>query len=188
MQSPEQIQQPQLADQTRPRGPHDAVSYGKFVLHPVLLRITAAESDEVRDMWIAEGVLSSSEATRRTREVLFLVREEVSGGLAGVCTVYPAPLGKTGRIYWHFRMFLRPAFRGSPGLGLPRVVLLASYRHLREFPPPLAPDAQGVAIVAENPFLRTSRVRKFFASQQPPWAFFGFDARGSDIFYCDFNP
>jgi hypothetical protein len=164
-----------------------AMRYGNFTLHPVLTRITAAEAAEVRDMWVAEGVLPAAEATRRTREVLFLIREASSGTLAGVCTVYQAPLGETGRTYWHFRMFLRPAFRGSAGLGLPKFVLLASYRLLRESSPPFAPGTRGVVIVAENPVLRIPRVQKFFARQQPPWTFFGFDVRGNDIFYCDFD-
>ena len=168
-------------------GPLTSLTYGKFALHPVLTRITAAEAAEVRDMWVAEGVFPAAEAARRTREVLFLIREASSAALAGVCTVYPAPLGETGRTYWHFRMFLRPAFRGSPGLGLPKFVLLSSYRHLRESPPPSAPETCGVVIVAENPFLRTPWVRKFLTRQQLPWTFFGFDARGNDIFYCDFD-
>ena len=168
-------------------GPHTAMLYGKFALHPVLTCLTVAEAAEVRDMWVAEGVLPAAEAARRTSEVLFLIREASSAALAGVCTVYPAPLGETGRTYWHFRMFLRPAFRGSPGLGLPKFVLLSSYRQLRESPPPSAPETRGVVIVAENPFLRIPRVQKFFTRQRPPWTFFGFDARGNDIFYCDFD-
>ena len=164
-----------------------AMLYGNFSLHPVLNRITAAEAAEVRDMWVAEGVLPAAEATRRTHEVLFLIREASSGSLAGVCTVYQAPLGETGHIYWHFRMFLRPAFRGSPGLGLPKFILLASYRYLRESSPSFAPQARGVVIVAENPFLRTPWVRKSFALLQPPWKIFGSDAIGNDIFYCDFD-
>ena len=168
-------------------GPLTSLTSGRFALHPVLTRLTAAEAAEVRDMWVAEGVLPAAEAARRTREVLFLIREASSAALAGVCTVYPAPLGETGRTYWHFRMFLRPAFRGSPGLGLPKFVLLSSYRYLRESPPPSTPETHGVVIVAENPFLRIPRLQKFFTRQQPPWTFVGFDARGNDIFYCDFD-
>ena len=166
-------------------GLHTAMLYGKFALHPVLTCLTVAEAAEVRDMWVAEGVLPAAEAARRTSEVLFLIREASSAALAGVCTVYPAPLGETGRTYWHFRMFLRPAFRGSPGL--PRFVLLASHRHLQESPPPSAHGARGIAVVAENPAFRTPRTRIFFARQQPPWGRFGTDARGNDIFYCDFD-
>ena len=54
-------------------GPLTSLTYGKFALHPVLTRITAAEAAEVRDMWVAEGVLPAAEAARRTREVLFLI-------------------------------------------------------------------------------------------------------------------
>ena len=50
-----------------------------------------------------------------------------------------------------------------------------------------APETRGVVIVAENPVLRTPRVQKSLARLQPPWTFFGFDARGNDIFYCDFD-
>lgn len=167
--------------------PQPAIFYEKFALHPVIARITTAEAAEVREMWVAEGVLPVAEATRRTSEVLFLVREASSGILAGVCTVYQEPLGETGRIYWHFRMFLRPAFRGSPGLGLPKFVLLASYRYLRKFSPPFATEAHGVVIVAENPCLRTPRLQKSMGRLQPRWNFFGFDASGNNIFYCDFD-
>ena len=161
------------------------LTYGKFSLHPVLASLTAGEADEVRDMWVAARVLPAAEAARRTSEVLFLIREASAGELAGVCTVYPAPLGETGRTYWHFRMFLRPDFRGCPGL--PRFVLLASHRHLQESPPPSAHGARGIAVVAENPAFRTPRTRIFFARQQPPWTRFGTDARGNDIFYRDFD-
>lgn len=167
--------------------PQPAMLFGKLSLHPVLTCITADEAAEVRDMWIAEAVLPAAEATRRTREVLFLIREASSGALAGVCTVYQAPLGETGRTYWHFRMFLRPTFRGSSGLSLPKFVLLASYRYLRESSPSFAPETRGVVFVAENPFLRTPRFQKSFTRLQPPWKCFGFDASGNDIFYCDFD-
>jgi hypothetical protein len=161
------------------------LTHRNFTLDPVLGRITAAQADEVRELWIAAGVLTPTEAARRTGEVLFLIRETKSGVLAGVCTVYPAPLGETARIYWHFRMFLRPAFRGCPGL--PRFLLLASHRHLQESPPPSAHGARGVAVVAENPTFRTPRTRIYFARQRPPWTRFGIDARGNEIFYCDFD-
>lgn len=161
------------------------LTHRNFALHAVLAGITAAEAAEVRDMWIAAGVLTAAEAARRTGEVLFLIREANSGVLAGVCTVYPAPLGETGRLYWHFRMFLQPAFRGSPGLA--RFVLSASLRHLQESPPPAARDARGVAFVAENPAFRSPRTRTFFARLQPPWTCCGTDARGNNIFYRDFD-
>ena len=161
------------------------LNYGKFALYPVLGSITTGEADEVRDMWIAARALPAAEAARRTSEVLFLIHEAPSRGLAGVCTVYPAPLGQTGHTYWHFRMFLSPAFRGCPGL--PRFALLASHRHLQESPPPYARETRGVAVVTENPAFRTPRARTFFARQQPPWTFLDTDARGNDIFYRDFD-
>jgi hypothetical protein len=161
------------------------LTHRNFTLHPVLGRITATEAAEVRDMWTSAGVLSAPEATRRTGEVLFLIRERKSGVLAGVCTVYPAPLGETAHTYWHFRMFLRPAFRGSPGLA--RFVLLTSHRHLQESPPPSARDTCGIAFVAENPTFRNPLTRIYFARQQPPWTRLGTDARGNEIFYCDFD-
>jgi len=106
------------------------LTFGNFVLQPVFGRIAPGEAAEVRDMWVGERVLDRQEASRRTSEVVFLIREKPSGVLAGACTVYPGPLGETGLTYWHFRMFLRAGFRGSPGL--PGFVLLATHRYLEE--------------------------------------------------------
>jgi len=166
------------------------LTFGNFVLQPVFGRIAPGEAAEVRDMWVGERVLDRQEASRRTSEVVFLIREKPSGVLAGACTVYPGPLGETGLTYWHFRMFLRAGFRGSPGL--PGFVLLATHRYLEEhrneIATPVAP--KGVLLVAENPaFLKyRRRTREHFAKQNPPWIFFGTDKRARDIFHCDFEP
>jgi len=161
------------------------LTFGKFVLRPVLGCIAPGEAAEVRDMWVSEHVLDSNEASRRTSEVLFLIREATSGTLAGVCTVYPGPLGETGLAYWHFRMFMRRRFRGVSGL--PRFVLFASHRYLQEHMPSGCEEIRGVVIVAENPAFRRHRFREHFAKQNPPWIFFGTDKRGRDIFYRDFD-
>ena len=160
------------------------LAFGKFMLRPVLGHLTEEEAKEVRDMWVGERVLDLREASRRTREVLFLIRESQSGELAGVCTVYPGPLGKTGRTYWHFRMFMRKKFRGV--WGLPHFVLLTTHSYLEENPPAGSEGICGVLIVAENPAFRRHYFREHFAKQKPPWILFGTDARGCDIFYCDF--
>ena len=165
------------------------LTFGNFSLRPVLGCIASEEAAEVRDMWVGERVLDRQEASRRTSEVVFLIRERSSGVLAGVCTVYPGPLGETGLIYWHFRMFMRAGFRGSPGL--PGFVLLATHRYLEEHRNEIATpvEPKGVLLVAENPaFLKYRRhTREHFAKQNPPWIFFGADNRGRDIFYRDFE-
>lgn len=158
--------------------------FGRFRISPVIGRITPAEAAEVAAMWVGEGVLARSEADRRAAEVLFLIRDRTSGTLAGVCTVYPAPLGGKGDTYWHFRMFMRPEFRGASGL--PRFLLLASYAHLAHVVPSGHGSLRGVAVVAENPAFRRHRFREHFAKQNPPWRWLGANPRGHDIFYCDF--
>ena len=161
------------------------LAFSRFLLHPVLGKITAAEAAEARDMWITERVLPAPEAERRTREILFLIREVSSGQLAGVCTVYPGPMGDTGRHYWHFRMFMRRRFRGVSGL--PRFVLLASHRHLEACTAPGGERMHGVLITAENPGFRKHRFREHFAKQRPPWILFGTNPLGHDVFYRDFG-
>lgn len=165
---------------------HGAVmlTFGRFLLQAVLGHISQDEAAEVSRMWIEEGVLPAHEAERRAKEVLFLFREQGSGHLAGVCTVYPQLLGQTGRNYWHFRMFMRRSFRGVSGL--PRFVLMASYRYLQEMPPSGPSHPGGMVIVAENPAFRRHRFRDHFAKEKPPWTFYGTDKNGFDIFYCDF--
>jgi hypothetical protein len=161
------------------------LTFGNFSLRPVLGCIASEEAAEVRDMWVGERVLDRQEASRRTSEVVFLIRERSSGVLAGVCTVYPGPLGETGLIYWHFRMFMRRSFRGVSGL--PRFVLFASYRHLQEHIPAGCESVRGILIVPENPAFRRHRFREHFAKQNPPWTFFGADKKGYDVFYRDFE-
>jgi hypothetical protein len=161
------------------------LAFGTFMLRPVMGCITEEESNEVRDMWVGERVLAEAEAARRTREVLYLIREGPRGKLAGVCTVYPGPLGETGRVYWHFRMFMRSSHRGVSGL--PRFVLFASHRYLQENAAQGAGQPGGIVVVAENPAFRKHRFREHFAKQNPPWILFGTDARGCDIFYRDFE-
>ncbi len=161
------------------------LAFGTFMLRPVMGCITEEESNEVRDMWVGERVLAETEAARRTREVLYLIREGPTGTLAGVSTVYPAPLGETGRIYWHFRMFMRSSHRGVSGL--PRFILFASHSYLKVTTLPGAEGVRGIVVVAENPAFRRHRFREHFAKQKPPWILFGTDPEGCDIFYRDFG-
>lgn len=159
-----------------------------FLLQPVWGRISPAERAELCALWIDERVLPPAEAERRAAEVLFLIRDAVSGDLAGVSTIYPGRLrAGTGR-YWFLRMFVRRSFRGlSAMVHLPPRVLKAAFAHLAE-PPRIDPGCLGVAVVAENPKLRSPVVLERWLLDLPGWRSTGHDAAGRPIIRRDFDP
>jgi hypothetical protein len=158
-----------------------------FRLQTVLDGVTAAEADEVRRLWLDAGVLQQSEAERRIAELLFLIRDAATDELVGVSTAYPAALPPGDARYWFLRMFVRKSHRGEAGLPLlvfrSAVTQLAG-RRLHAFGP--APDCRGVAVVPQNPKLRTPRVLAWWFRQLPGWRVAGHDPAGLPIICFDF--
>ena len=159
-----------------------------FVLQTVYGRISPAQRDEVCALWIEERALPPAEAERRAAEVLFLIRDAVSGDLAGVSTIYRERLPPGTDRYWFLRMFVRRESRGLSGLvSLPPRVLEAAFAHLAE-PPRTDPDCRGVAVVAENAKLRSPLVLEHWLLDLPGWRLTGHDAGGRPIIRRDFDP
>lgn len=159
-----------------------------FVLQTVWGRISPAQRAELRAMWIDERALPPAEAERRAAEALFLIRDAISGDLAGVSTIYRDRLPPGTDRYWFLRMFVRRAHRGLSGLvHLPPRVLEAAFTHLAE-PPRIDPECLGVAVVAENTKLRSPLVLERWLLGLPGWRATGRDAAGRPIIRRDFDP
>jgi hypothetical protein len=158
-----------------------------FRLQTVLDGVTAAEADEVRRLWLDEGVLQQSDAERRIAELLFLIRDAATGELVGVSTAYPAALPPGDTPYWFLRMFVRASHRGE--VGLPPLVLtsavtqLVGRQHHARGP---AWTCRGVAVVLENPKLRTRHMLARWFRQLPGWRVAGHDPAELPIICFDF--
>ena len=84
--------------------------FNDYLLENVYLRTTDAQRAEIMALWQQEGAVPDpAERARRSREVVFMVRNAV-GELAGLCTVGLTRV-QVGRVFYAYRMFLRPQDR-----------------------------------------------------------------------------
>ena len=156
-----------------------------FRLQTVLDGVTAAEADEVRRLWLDASVVPPAEAERRIAELLFLIRDAATGELVGVSTAYPAALPPGDTRYWFLRMFVRESHHGE--VGLPPLVLTSAVTELAgRRPRGPVPDCRGVAVVPQNPKLRTPHMLVRWFRHLPGWRVAGHDPAGLPIICFDF--
>jgi hypothetical protein len=160
------------------------VGGGMSRLESVLGGVSAAAAAEVRQMWLSEGVLTPDEADRRIPQILFLIRDEATLELGGVCTVSPGLLPPDNARYWFLRMFIRSARRGE--IRVSRLVLESAVTVLATQREP-GSNCRGIALVVQNPKLRAGRVLARVLQSLPGWTLRGHDGAGSAIICREFS-
>ncbi len=155
--------------------------FGNYQLEFVY-RITREEQRaEAVAFWLAQGALANRPvAERRAFELVCLVRRG-DGALAGVSTA-AVQTGADGRLYYAYRMFLRPEDRVPY---LMWSVTDASRDGLRELELP-GPRPAGMWIVTENRKLMRPGMRRSF--QRHGYEYRGRTAHGLDRWLAPFSP
>jgi len=151
-----------------------------YRLENVYLHTTESQRSEILGLWRDGGaVLERSQAQRRCREAVFLVRS-ASGELAGISEVALVRVKGRGRFY-AYTMFLREWDR-VPYLMLS--VLNATRDFLRNFTHPrLQPD--GMLLVTENRKLMRPGMRKLF--YRHGYRYWGRTVRDDDVWAVEFG-
>ena len=158
----------------------DEIEIHGYRLTPVYGRLQPGVRDEIVGMWLAAGVLSPDEASRRVEEVVIAIRSP-AGAVAGVNTVYVQDVPGGGGAYYFYRTFIRAPDRGVPGVTT--AAFKAAVALLREHPHPRAP--RGVVLIVENPKLfrraAVARMERLGLHRM------GRDARGREVWCLNFD-
>ena len=155
--------------------------YKSYRLDCVYGVLTNSVRDEILNFWTAnKSIPSSEEAQRRTKEVVFTIRNEQQE-LVGVNTVYLHPL-KEGGVYYMYRTFIRRQDRTN--FNLTRFAFWESKKYLKELSVEGA-EVKGIALVAENPKLMGKAVRRIF--EEGPMRYYGKTPQGLDLWFTNFD-
>jgi hypothetical protein len=158
------------------------MTFHDYRLEAVYLAVSDVQREEIIRFWREQGaVLNLREAERRSREVVFMVRNG-AGDLAGLCTVGLARLPGETRPYYAYRMFLRQQDRVPY---LMRTVTYATWEFLRDFDHPQGRRA-GMLIVTENPKLMRPGIRRYL--ERHGYRYRGRNRKGLDVWVAEFKP
>jgi hypothetical protein len=164
-----------------PRAPM-MITFHDYRLEAVYLAVGDAEREEIIRFWREQrAVLNPAEAERRSRQVVFMVRNG-AGELAGLSSVGLARLPDENRPYYAYRLFLRPQDRVPY---LMWAVTDATRDFLRDFDHPQIRPA-GIFIVTENPKLMRVGMRRSF--ERHGYRYRGRTRKGLDVWVAEFGP
>jgi hypothetical protein len=157
------------------------ITFHDYRLEAVYLAVSDAQREEIIRFWREQrAVLNPMEAERRSREVVFMVRNG-AGELAGLSSVGLARLPDQDRLYYAYRMFLRQQDR-TPYLM--RAVTNATRDFLRDFDHPQI-QAAGMLIVTENGKLMRAGIRRYF--ERHGYRYRGRNRKGLDVWVAEFT-
>jgi len=157
------------------------MTFHDYRLEAVYLAVGATQREEIIHFWREQrAVLNPTEAERRSREVVFRVRDG-AGELVGLSTVGLKRLPDEDRPYYACRMFLRSQDR-TPYLM--RAVTYATWDFLRNFDHPQGRRA-GMLIVTENPKLMRPGIRRYL--ERYGCRYRGRNRKGLDVWVAEFH-
>jgi hypothetical protein len=166
-----------------PAPPHTPmiITFHDYRLEAVYLAVGATQREEIIRFWREQrAVLNPAEAERRSREVVFMVRNG-AGELAGLSSVNLTRLPDEDRPYYAYRMFLRQQDR-TPYLM--RVVTNVTRDFLRDFDHPQVRPV-GMLIVTENPKLMRAGIHRYF--ERHGYRYQGRNRKGLDVWVAEFG-
>jgi len=157
------------------------MTFHDYRLEAVYLAVGDPQREEIIRFWREQrAVLNPTEAERRSREVVFMVRDG-AGELVGLSTVGLKRLPDEDRPYYAYRMFLRSQDR-TPYLM--RAVTNATRDFLRDFDHPQLRPA-GMLIVTENRKLMRAGIRRYF--ERHGYRYRGRNRKGLDVWVVEFG-
>jgi hypothetical protein len=173
---------PEAERETAPGGSRSdpAAGFGAYRLEPVYLRPSHSQRASAIRLWLDQGVLRGRVAAIRRAEQLVYLVYRADGALAGMSTA-GLRTGAKGRLWYVYRMFLRPEDRVPY---LMRAVTNATRDLLRGFPHPGGPVA-GMLIETENRKLMRPGIRRYF--ERHGYVYRGRSRRGLDLWLAPFD-
>ncbi len=157
------------------------LTFHDYRLEAVYLAVGATQREEIIHFWREQrAVLNPTEAERRSRQVVFMVRNG-AGELAGLSSVGLKRLPEEDRPYYAYRMFLRQQDRAPY---LMRVVTNATRDFLRDFDHPQI-QAAGMLIVTENRKLMRTGIRRYL--ERHGYRYRGRNRKGLDVWVAEFG-
>ena len=153
--------------------------YAGYQLRNVFRSIDDAQRRECTELWVRNGVLSISEARRRSSQVCYLISEINTHSIIGVNTLYLDQLYEEGQPYWFNRMFIQHGSRNSRLMITATAAMLCFAKLNLE-----GEGAPGVLNVNENPKLGRAGMRRVFSRLGYRWQ----GRQGErDYWYFDFT-
>lgn len=144
----------------------------------VYKNLSTQEKQDVINMWINAKVLPENEAIKRVEQVSVIIFNDKN--IVGVSTIYPAFLSENN-IYFFFRMFILPQYRGS---NLTRTqVMQLNFNQLKEF---YSSKIKGIAMELENSKLAHLGKNTNYM-QKRGYTYFAQSARDLQLWYVDFD-
>jgi hypothetical protein len=152
---------------------------GRYRLRNVYRNIDRREQQECVELWLRHGVIISPRAAwERSREACYLLREQETGRLIGLNTLFADRVSEDGPPCLQNRMFIEPEFRGSRLMVSTTAATLCYAKTRLE-----AEGIQGILNVNENPRLGRRGMRRLFTRLGYQWL----DRRhGRDVWFFDF--
>lgn len=149
-----------------------------YTLKFVYKNLSTQEKQNIINMWINAGVLPLSEAIKRVEQVSVIIFSDKS--IIGVSTIYPSFLSENN-IYFFFRMFILPQYRGS---NLTRTqVMQLNFHHLKKL---YSFEIKGLAVELENSKLAHLGKNTDYM-QKRGYTYFAQSNRDLQLWYVDFN-
>jgi hypothetical protein len=141
--------------------------------------------NQILDLWIGEGVLSTEEASRRVSEVIYAI-VDAEDAIHGVTTAYTGHLADNSTPVWFLRMFIRRSARKASGLknrsAFQWETLDKTCQFLRQS---THATHRGIVMVTENRKLWSEHWRQRLGERG--WQVLGTDPRGNLLFFLGFN-
>lgn len=130
--------------------------------------------EQVIALWLEHKVLNEEQARKRAEELLFVVVEEETDRLVGICTTYLATPSSLKVPLWYFRTFVVPEFRQN-NIAF-HLLHLAFDFHETQFTAGNDARGRGLYMEIENPVIQRHRNEAIWPSSQ--MVFVGYNARG----------
>ena len=157
----------------------DSYTYHDYRIDYVYGHTTADQKRRVVDFWRRHRVLrNSQDAARRVDEVVFIAVDE-HDRVVGVNTVYIECEPRNHKQYFFYRMFVQP---GNRETRLMAFMTGKAFQHLKQLE--MADKPAGLVIVAENPKLMRSGMRRYLERHGLSLCgtlVSGHDAQGRDV-------
>jgi hypothetical protein len=133
--------------------------HGRYRLQNVFRSAGPREQQACVEFWIRGGVLVSPKAAwERSREVCYMLKEDATGRLVGVNSLYPDRAPGGGPTFFQNRMYIHPDFRDS------RLMIVATAATLCYAKTRLDGEGiPGIVNVNENAKLARPGMRRIFS-------------------------
>lgn len=147
---------------------------GEFRIHNIRENGDDSLRQRAIERWLADGVMSATEATRRAGELLLVATHQEGSTVAGMVTTYLERARRLELPLWHMRAYVAPEFRRHE-IGFRMLMETVSY-HRQQFASGQDTRGLGLYMEIENSHIKQHRNEALWPLSG--LAFVGVNARG----------